>query len=155
MTGAPLARSITTLSRIGDKPQEALAKVRTVFSVRSVTLPRACRWRSRNDAQRIWNRQEPNALMLAHVLPVDLKGDRPGGPESQLSHVMQGQNAVSAWRAALGRKHPAQNAERAYGPQAAEREDIEAGAEARLRIGVNGAVAKVCPWRCVRDDAKE
>src|SRR5258707_13934086 len=63
-------------------------------------LPLACG--SRDDTQGIRNRQEPDALALAHVFAVYLEGDGPGRSERDLSHVMQTQNAASAWRSACG-----------------------------------------------------
>jgi hypothetical protein len=49
-----------------------------------------------DDPQRIWNRPEPDALVLAHVLAVDLERDRPGRPQGQFGLVMQGQDAATA-----------------------------------------------------------
>src|ERR1700683_4003526 len=120
--------------------------------------PETARWcRGRalcNDPQGIRNRPELDAFVLAHVLAVDLEREGPARSQRQLGLIVECQDAAAA-RWPGRRQHLIDGADRAYRPQAAQREHVEAGVEGSLWAGVHRAAPQIRPGRRVGHDAEE
>src|ERR1700735_5845257 len=80
--------------------------------------------RSRYYPQGGRDRAEPDGLLFAHVLAVDLERYRPVLSPGELSLVVLGEDAVAARRPACRRQHLPQRQERGHGVDAGHGEDV-------------------------------
>src|ERR1700722_11747614 len=92
-------------------------------------------------AQRAGHRAEQHFFHLAHVLAIQLEGDRPARAQLDGWEVVAGDDAPTARRLGPFRKHLAQNPQRAYRPQPAEAEQVQTRIGARVRVGVDRPAA--------------